>query len=162
MPAETLFSVRVEPDAYGRASGTVTLDSYSYCAPRRAGPDWIFLQRALGCADGPPFGQALAQQMFTFPEYDWKVTAVAGTLGINTRPLQMRLFREAYSFASTLRRCRILRIFLSALSTDLALPHAAPPIRTAESERRLDAIFQAAFQTRLSTIAKSRLPMAGV
>ncbi|SEK13154.1 hypothetical protein SAMN05192539_106414 [Paraburkholderia diazotrophica] len=45
------------------------------------------------------------------------------------RTLQMRLFREAYSFASSLKRCRMLHLFLSALSEEIPPPDLSPSVR---------------------------------
>ncbi|AFT90217.1 hypothetical protein [Paraburkholderia phenoliruptrix] len=104
---------------------------------------------------GAPFGCALAQQIFAVPEYHWTLSEVAQAVGTDTGTLQMRLFREAYSFASSLKRCRMLRLFLSALSEDIPPPDLSPSVR---NPHRLDSMFKAAFQTRLTIIEQCRLP----
>ena len=102
-----------------------------------------------------PFGRVLAQQMFATPEYQWTLSEVLRVVGTDTRALQMRLFREAYSFASALKRCRMLRLFLAALSEDIPLPDFPASV---QSRQKLDLKFKAAFQTRLTAFEQCRLP----
>lgn len=102
-----------------------------------------------------PFGRALAQQMFEMPDYQWTLSELAHAVGTDTRTAQMRLFREAYSFASALKRCRMLRLFLSALSEDIP-PPALPA--SVWNPKRLDLMFKAALHTKLTTIRQCRLP----
>jgi hypothetical protein len=101
LPAETLFSLRIEPGVEGRAAGVIVLDALD--AARRGGPDWTRLVRAFRSEEAC-FGHALAQQMFVHPAYGWRMHDVAAMLGETARSLQMRLFREAYSFSATIRR----------------------------------------------------------
>lgn len=155
LPPETCFSVAIEPDAHGCAAGLLTFDSFTGIPGTK--PDYAALAHAFA-QPTPPFGRTLAQQMFSSPDYPWNAAEIAACLGIDTRTLQMRLFREAYSFAAALRRGRLLRCFLAALST-----HARPPdawLRSQASDaRKLDAMFETAYGTKLSTIAASRLPI---
>ncbi|CAN7666881.1 hypothetical protein LJR230_005069 [Trinickia sp. LjRoot230] len=155
LPAENCFSVAIEPDAHGCAAGMLIFDSFTEVSGMK--PDYAALAHAFA-QPAPPFGQTLAQQMFSSPDYPWSAAEIATCLGIDKRTLQMRLFREAYSFASALRRCRLLRCFLAALSTHAQPPDAWLRSRTGEP-RKLDAIFETSYGTRLSTIEASRLPI---
>ncbi|WP_459624386.1 hypothetical protein [Burkholderia sp. 3C] len=161
IPAETLFTVSLTPGEDGCASGTLTLESCPAGA-LLGGPDWGALREAFAAADSAsrnasciPFGRTLAQQMFLWPGHAWALSEVSRELGVESRAVRMRLFREAYSFASTLRRCRMLRLLLQTLAHDISVVLATDP-RTPSSRRRLDAMFDAQYQASLSTIATSR------
>ncbi|MBN3722857.1 hypothetical protein [Burkholderia sp. Ac-20379] len=157
IPAETLFTVLLAPGSDGCASGTLTLES----CPSGAlfgGPDWLALRAAFaasGSPSGTPFGRALAQQMFLWPGHAWTLNEVSDALGVDSRIVRMRLFREVYSFASTLRRCRMLRLLLQTLAHDISVV-LAPDARIAASRRQLDAMFDAKYKASLSEIATSR------
>ncbi|MEK6420289.1 MAG: hypothetical protein V4801_11830 [Burkholderia gladioli] len=157
IPAEVLFTVSLAPGSDGCASGTLTLESCPSGEPF-GGPDWCALRAAFaasGSPSCPPFGRALAQQMFLWPGHAWTLGEVSDALGVESRVVRMRLFREVYSFASTLRRCRMLRLLLETLAHDISVV-LAPDARIAASRRQLDAMFDAKYKASLSTIAMSR------
>lgn len=154
LPVETLFSAHVQPGIEGCASGTLTLENF--CEAEDGLPDWNSLREAYW-ARTLPFGQILAQQMFRSPSHPWSLSDASLALDVGRHDLKRRLFREAYSFASTLKRCRMLRILLSVLSEDMPAPNL-PTGMFASGNSKLDSIFEASHQTRLSTIARSRLP----
>lgn len=156
VPAETLFSVDLAPGIEGCAAGTLTLELFD--SGVHSAPDWTSLHAAYWTRSSL-FGRALAQQMFIAPAYPWNIAEVSRTLGEDIRTVQMRLFREAYSFTSTLRRCRMLRVLLSTLSKDAPSPKL-PATALAGSAQQMDSLFEAVHQTRLSTIERSRLPTA--
>ncbi|MCB4350274.1 hypothetical protein LA345_41495 (plasmid) [Burkholderia vietnamiensis] len=153
IPAETLFSFTVEPGIEGSARGALTVESFD--SRSNLIPDWLELHSAFRQRK-TPFGRALAQQMFTHPAYPWTISEVSGHVDVDGRRLRVRLFQEAYSFASTLRRCRMLRALLSALSRD-AVESGANVQFLPQCRYRVDSMFDAAFQTKLSTIEMSRL-----
>jgi hypothetical protein len=152
IPPETLFSVSVKPGIEGNASGTLALESPVTLTPLT--PDLQSLHHAFWQGKAP-FGRALAQQMFLHPAYEWSIAEVSKSVGVDTRLLRARLFREAYSFASTLRRCRLLRALLCALSEDES---ESEPVGNymPRCQYRVDSMFNAAFKTKLSAITKSR------
>lgn len=157
IPAEALFTVSLAPGGDGCASGTLTLESCPSGA-LLGGPDWPALREAFAAMGSPscaPFGRALAQQMFLWPGHAWTLSEVSDALGVEGRLVRMRLFREAYSFASTLRRCGMLRLLLQTLAHDISVVLAPDP-RIASSRRRLDVLFDAKYKASLSAIAMSR------
>lgn len=151
--AETLFSMQIAPGVQGVASGTLSLDC-PVRAPAHA-PDWGALRRAYAAHD-VPFGRVLAQHMFCHPSCAWRLADTAAALGVETRALQMRLFREAYSFAAALKRCRMLRVLLAGLSGDATVPVPQAWAHARSSE--IDSMFVDAFDMPLSSIERSRVP----
>jgi AraC-like DNA-binding protein len=107
---EQLFDVEVIPDHTGAATGWLEVQMPELTS--RAAPDWKHLAVILRRSARPGIGLALTQSMFGCPCYAWTVGRVADELGVSRRELQMALFREAYSFAATLRRCRRLNKLL--------------------------------------------------
>ncbi|MEM5342898.1 hypothetical protein [Paraburkholderia azotifigens] len=153
IPAETLFSVTIEPGIEGSASGTLTLESFEI---RISGmPEWQELHHAFRQRK-TPFGRTLAQQMFTYPAYPWATSEVSSRIEVDSRRLRSRLFQEAYSFAATLRRCRMLRALLTALSDDVAESDRDGQFMP-QCRYKVDSMFNAAFNTKLSTIELSRM-----
>jgi len=151
--AETLFSMKLAPDVQGVASGMLSLACPAGTHTRE--PDWGALRRAYAAHD-VPFGRVLAQQMFCHPSCPWRLADTAAALGIEVRALQMRLFREAYSFAAALKRCRMLRVLLAGLSGDAPVP--VPPAWAHARSGQIDSMFARAFDMPLSTIERSRVP----
>ena len=151
--AETLFSMKIAPGVQGVASGMLALDCPGDAYAHE--PDWRALRRAYAAHD-VPFGRVLAQQMFRHPSWPWRLADTAAALGVETRSLQMRLFREAYSFAAALKRCRMLRVLLAGLSGDAPVP--VPQAWAHARAGQIDSMFAHAFDTPLSTIERSRVP----
>jgi hypothetical protein len=110
LSAEQPFDVSMMPDASGAASGRLVLDTPS--RSRLEGPDWDSLDTALWHSN-KCLGLVLAQNMFCFPDDTWSLREVAHRLGTDPRHIQVALFRECYSFAATLQRCRRLNLLLS-------------------------------------------------
>jgi hypothetical protein len=102
-----------------------------------------------------PFGLALAQEIFTHADRSWSPDEVSRYLGVTVRDLRMRLFREDYGFASTVRRCRALQLFLSGLCYDFPHPSAFSEFR--HSTERMDSMLADAFSVRFSTLSRIRL-----
>jgi AraC-like DNA-binding protein len=153
VPAEVLFSFSIEPGVRGRASGTLNL---CWQAPEdEAKPDWCALHESYWDIDST-FGATLAREIFTLPEYPWTIEEVSAIVGVSPRELRGRLFRQAYSFSSTLRRCRLLHAFLSALSPDH--PSLNLTQTTTRYKHHLDNTFKATHHVALSTISKITLP----
>jgi len=115
IPAEVLFSIDIEPGVRGCATGTLTLCSSEL--GRRSGPDWCGLQNAYWNISST-FGSTLSREIFLSPEHPWTIDEVSAFIGVTARELRGRLFREAYSFSTSLKRCRLLHVFLSTLSPD--------------------------------------------
>jgi hypothetical protein len=112
---EQRFDVAVMPDLAGAAVGCIVLDCMSNLT--ESAPDW-YKMAVEYAGKNQNFGLTLAQSMFFSPEYSWSLTGVAERLKIEPRAIQMALFRESYSFASTLRRCRRLRKLLSVMGAE--------------------------------------------
>lgn len=153
VPAEILFSIHIEPGVRGSASGTLTLCSSDL--ERANGPDWFALHDAYRHSRST-FGSTLAREMFLLPEHPWNIQDVSAVIGVIPRELRCRLFREAYSFSASLRRCRLLHVFLSTLSPD----HPSRDLTKAMTSNRhhLDTTFKSTHHVALSSIAKMTLP----
>ncbi|KND57616.1 hypothetical protein BVER_02417 [Candidatus Burkholderia verschuerenii] len=153
VPAEVLFSFSIEPGVRGCASGTLTLCSSG--TDLTDGPDWGALHKSYWDV-ASTFGATLAREMFTRPEYPWTIEEVAAIAGVTPRELRGRLFRQAYSFSSTLRRCRLLHVFLTALSPD----HPPRDLSSAITRNKhlLDDRFKTAHHVAISAISKITLP----
>lgn len=104
-----MFDVSMMPDETGAVTGRLEIDLD--VSDAEAEPDWNALAAALS-SNVRGVGLALTQTMFRFPWHGWKLEAVAARLDTTPRMLQMALFREAYSFDATLRRCRRLNSLL--------------------------------------------------
>ncbi|WP_429577677.1 hypothetical protein [Paraburkholderia youngii] len=153
IPAEVLFSFNIVPGLRGCASGILTLSAPTAgCAGH---PNWLALHESYWDVEST-FGATLAREMFTLPEYPWTVEEVAAIVGVTARELRGRLFRQAYSFSSTLKRCRLLHAFLSALSPDHPSRDLGQAITS--DKHHLDNAFKATHHVALSTISKITLP----
>jgi hypothetical protein len=108
---EQLFDIEVVPDSSGAATGWLKLQVPPYSP--RAEPDWAYLKTVLAGSCRLGIGLELTRSMFSFPGFHWKIDRVARMLGVSPRILQMALFRESYSFAATLARCRRLNQILT-------------------------------------------------
>lgn len=149
IPAEHAFDVALSPGIEGVAAGHVMLEGrVPQC---EAAPDWCALQYVFAARERS-FGQALAQAVFEAPEFAWQLDDTARRIGISSRALQMRLFREAYAFSSTVRRCRLLHLWLQAM---FAQPAADAGSHVARANA---ASLEASFSTHLHSIARSKLP----
>ena len=153
IPEETLFSISIEPGVEGFAAGCITLQSF--VIEHADVLDWATLREAYEEEKALPFGRALARQMFNHPNYPWSVAETAASLGTDSRGLRARLFREAYSFSSTQKRCRMLRLFLSALSEDCPFPDQSASGSKFRASK-LDSIFEAAHGAKLSSVVDSQ------
>jgi hypothetical protein len=151
--AEVLFSFHVEPGLRGCVSGTLTLGLAAVNHER--GPDWFALHDSYWNVESV-FGATLAREMFSLPEYAWSIEEVSAIIGVTPRELRGRLFRQAYSFSSSLRRSRLLHVFLSTLSPD----HPARDLTKAMTSNKhpLDSVFESTHRVALSTISRITLP----
>jgi hypothetical protein len=107
VPTEELFDSHIQADAYGGASGHLVIATDVACAATAGEPDWHALRFAYA-RGSRGFGLALAQSMFTHPGYAWDIHAVVSHLDASLKGVQTALFRDAYSYDATLRRCRRL------------------------------------------------------
>jgi hypothetical protein len=151
IPAEKLFSFAITPGVEGHASGRLSLHTAELTADQE--PDWRSLERVFETRT-QRFGLALAQAMFMQPDHAWSLQEICEALAITEREIRTRLFREDYGFASTLRRCRALHLLLGALCHDF------PNTLSAARSHRADSVLSSAFNVRLATLSRIRLPLS--